>query len=62
MQPPLSAPLRVLANRGIPVLVDAAHALGQLHVDLEELQADYYVTNCHKQVQGGGEGCTRFMG
>ena len=22
----------------------------------EELQADYYVTNCHKQVQGGGGG------
>ncbi len=34
--------------RNIPVLIDAAHALGQTHVDITDLDADYYVTNCHK--------------
>jgi len=37
-----------LRQRGIPVFIDGAHAVGQIPLDLDALPVDWYVSNLHK--------------
>ncbi|KXN66495.1 PLP-dependent transferase [Conidiobolus coronatus NRRL 28638] len=39
---------RLVQSRGGLALVDAAHAFGQIKINVEELKPDFYITNIHK--------------
>jgi isopenicillin-N epimerase len=41
---------RAAHDAGLPILVDAAHAPGQVDVDLAQIDADFWVGNLHKWV------------
>jgi isopenicillin-N epimerase len=47
---PLAEIVRAAHDRGVPVLVDAAHAPGQIDVNLEAINADFWVGNMHKWI------------
>lgn len=47
---PLKRMIEECRKRGVLVLIDGAHAPGQIEINLEELCPDFYVGNFHKWV------------
>ncbi|KAL9969319.1 hypothetical protein ACROYT_G021518 [Oculina patagonica] len=45
---PVEEMVELCHSKGVPVLIDGAHALGSLPLNLGSLKADYYVANAHK--------------
>ncbi len=45
---PVAEIIRLAKLQNIPVLVDGAHAPGMIPLQIESLNADWYVGNCHK--------------
>jgi isopenicillin-N epimerase len=45
---PLAAMAAACRERGVPVLVDGAHAPGAIDVDIDSLGVDWYAANLHK--------------
>ncbi len=45
---PIGPAVALCRQRGVPVLIDGAHALGMLPLDLPALGADWYTGNAHK--------------
>jgi selenocysteine lyase/cysteine desulfurase len=38
----------ICREEGILSIIDAAHGIGHVHLDLEKLQPDFLTSNCHK--------------
>ncbi|XP_038077787.1 probable L-cysteine desulfhydrase, chloroplastic [Patiria miniata] len=45
---PIKELIDICHERGVPVLIDGAHALGTLPLALDSLGADFYTSNAHK--------------
>ncbi len=49
---PIEEVCRRARDAGILTVIDGAHAVGQIPVDLEHSGADFYASNCHKWMMG----------
>ena len=45
---PVEGVCRVAHVKGVEVLVDGAHCVGQMHQDLKSIDCDYYISSLHK--------------
>lgn len=45
---PIEPIIKHCREKGIPILIDGAHAPGMVKLNMEELQPDWYTGNCHK--------------
>ncbi|XP_060551212.1 uncharacterized protein LOC132712792 [Ruditapes philippinarum] len=45
---PLTEIITICKSRNVPVLIDGAHGLGSLPLNITSLDPDYYITNAHK--------------
>nr|CAG8567967.1 15440_t:CDS:2 [Entrophospora candida] len=45
---PFQKIIQILRKHDIISVIDGAHAIGQIPLDLKEFDPDYFVTNCHK--------------
>jgi len=53
---PIKRMIAACHAKGVPVLVDGAHAPGHVALDMPDLNADWYVGNCHKWLMSA-KGC-----
>ena len=47
---PFERLVEICRQEGVLSLVDGAHGVGHVHLDLAKLDADFFVSNCHKYV------------
>lgn len=50
-----------LKERGILTLIDGAHAVGQVEIDLATVKPDYYITNAHKWFYAARSGALLYV-
>jgi len=53
---PIKRMIAACHAQGVPVLVDGAHAPGHVGLDMHDINADWYVGNCHKWLMSA-KGC-----
>jgi isopenicillin-N epimerase len=49
---PIEELVALARDRGIPVIIDGAHAPGQIALDVSAIDATWYIGNCHKWLCG----------